>query len=100
MSIIVISNPNQKYNYSLNYGRINQVTIFGFRYADQVSVGDEVLAQGNEEFTSEKILNVSTFPLQGNQNCCLIIIRLVFQIKVLIIYANFIIWKIDFMFNK
>ena len=45
--------------------------LFCFRYADEVSVGDEVLAQGNDEFIPEKVLNVSTFPLQGNHNFCL-----------------------------
>ena len=41
------------------------------RYANEVSVGDEVLAEGNDEFSPEKVLNVSTFPLQGNHNFCL-----------------------------
>ena len=37
---------------------------FYFRYADQVSVPDEVLVEGNK-LTSEKVINVDTHVLQG-----------------------------------
>ena len=71
--------------------------LFCVRYADEVSVGDEVLAQGIDEFTPEKVLNVSTFTWQGNNNFCLIFIMYLHKYcfnKVLIIYANFMIGNI------
>ena len=37
-----------------------------FRYADQVSVGDEVLLQVNDELTPVKVTHVSNIILQGN----------------------------------
>ena len=36
-----------------------------FRYADQVSVGDQILAEGNDEMIPRKVLNVSYFMEQG-----------------------------------
>ena len=37
-----------------------------FRYADEVSIGDEVLVQGNNGLTPTKVINVSKITLQGN----------------------------------
>ena len=39
-----------------------------FRYADQVAIGDEVLVQGNGEFTPEKVLNMSQSMMEGDCN--------------------------------
>ena len=37
-----------------------------FRYADHVSVGDEVLAvQDNKELTPAKVINISNINMQG-----------------------------------
>ena len=40
--------------------------IFFFRYADQVSVGDEVLVEGNEQLIPAEVINVLTLAIQGN----------------------------------
>ena len=44
--------------------RNSNTQVFCFRYADQVSVADEVLVEGNK-LTSEKVINVDTHVLQG-----------------------------------
>ena len=36
-----------------------------FRYADQVLIGDELLVQGNNEMTPAKVINISSFMMQG-----------------------------------
>ena len=36
-----------------------------YRYADQVSVGDEVLVQEKDKFTPTKVFEISTFHKQG-----------------------------------
>ena len=41
------------------------IILFYLRYADQVSVGDEVLVQGSDDLKPEKITNVTSFKLQG-----------------------------------
>ena len=41
-----------------------------FRYADQVSVTDEILVEGNNKVNPEKVTNVSTLILEGNSNVC------------------------------
>ena len=35
------------------------------RYADQVSVGDEVLVQEKDKFTPTEVIEISTFQKQG-----------------------------------
>ena len=37
-----------------------------FRFADKVAIGDELLAQGYDNLTPAKVINVSTFKLQGD----------------------------------
>ena len=37
-----------------------------FRFADQVAIGDELLAQGYDILSPEKVINVSTFKMQGD----------------------------------
>ena len=41
--------------------------IISFRYADQVSVSDEVLVQG-DELIPARVISVSTFIMKGNYN--------------------------------
>ena len=36
------------------------------RYVDQISFGDEVLVQGNDNLTPAKITNVSSLLMEGN----------------------------------
>ena len=42
--------------------------IISHRYAAQVAIGDEVLSQGNRsnKLTPEKVTNVSSFMMQGD----------------------------------
>ena len=42
-----------------------EIFILYIRYADQVSVGDEVLVPGNGELTPAKVTDVPTFKMQG-----------------------------------
>ena len=37
-----------------------------FRIADKVAIGDELLAQGYDNLTPVKVVNVSTFKLKGD----------------------------------
>ena len=49
---------------------LNIVNIPYFRYADQVSVGDELLVKGNGNLmSSEKVVNVSNIIMQGDCSC-------------------------------
>ena len=43
-------------------------TTYCFRFADQVSVGDEVAAQKNDELLPEKVVNVSSFTMSGTSH--------------------------------
>ena len=43
-------------------------SIFSFRHADQVSIGDEVLVEENDDMMPAKVVNVSTLVLQGTEN--------------------------------
>ena len=38
----------------------------GFRYAEQVSIGDQVLVQGNDILLSAKITSISSIKMQGS----------------------------------
>ena len=44
------------------------IVVFDFfiRYADLVSIDEEVLVHGNGELTPAKVINVSTYKTQGN----------------------------------
>ena len=37
------------------------------RYADQISIGNEVLVQANNQLTPVTVMNVSTLSMQGKQ---------------------------------
>ena len=37
-----------------------------FRYADQITTGDEVLVQENDQLTHEVVMNVSSSMMQGD----------------------------------
>ena len=39
---------------------------YSFRYADHVSVGDELLVETNIEFNPVKVIQVSSYVKQGN----------------------------------
>ena len=41
--------------------------MFLFRFAEQISVGDEVIIPRNDELTPAKITNVSVIAMQGDQ---------------------------------
>ena len=43
-------------------------TVMSFRYAEQVSNGDEVLVQGNYKLNPQKVVNVSDISLPGNNH--------------------------------
>ena len=36
-----------------------------FRFASKVQIGDEVLIQKNDEFTPEKVIDISRITMQG-----------------------------------
>ena len=36
-----------------------------FRYADQLTIGDELLVQGNSKLTPAKVIHVSNLVMQG-----------------------------------
>ena len=40
------------------------------RYADQITIGDEVLIQENEQLTHGIVINVSSSTMQGKFVCC------------------------------
>ena len=40
--------------------------MLSYRYADQVSVGDEVMVLRNDKFMPAKVMNVSNLIMQGN----------------------------------
>ena len=42
--------------------------IFCFRYADQVSVGDEILVQENNELIPDKVIKKSNFVMEGKKS--------------------------------
>ena len=44
-----------------NFEKINE----SFRYADQLEIGDKLLVQGNNGLTPAKVINMSTFVMQG-----------------------------------
>ena len=51
----------------LSYLRLGIKRIF-IRYADQLSIGDEVLVQRNEELTPVKVMYVSSLIKQGKHS--------------------------------
>ena len=42
---------------------------FSCSYANQISVGDEVLGLGSNELTPVKVVKVSSSQMQGNHHC-------------------------------
>ena len=47
-----------------SFSGYDKLMVFNFRYADQVSIADEVLVEG-EELTPAKVTNVSSLFMQG-----------------------------------
>ena len=43
---------------------MSKINIY-FRYADQVSIGDEVLVRRNDELIPGNVTNISSFMMQG-----------------------------------
>ena len=39
---------------------------YSFRFADKISVGDEVLVEGYDDFKPVKVVNVTMFVMPGN----------------------------------
>ena len=39
-----------------------------FSYADEVSIGDEVMALGKNKLVAVKVINISSLIMQGNSN--------------------------------
>ena len=50
---------------SLLIANNTKVSYFSFRNADQVSIGDEVLIQENEVLKPQRVIQVSSFIMQG-----------------------------------
>ena len=44
---------------------LNNIVQFSFRYADQITIDDEVLIPENNEVTPTKVISVSSFAMQG-----------------------------------
>ena len=44
----------------------SNLSIQNFRYAEKVSIGDEMLVNGIYKFNPEKVINVSDIMMQGN----------------------------------
>ena len=54
---------------NINFTLVNKQSIyfdlFSFRYANKVSIGDEVLIQRNDEMTATKVINITKSLMQG-----------------------------------
>ena len=57
---------------------MKQNKYFCFRYADQVSVGDEILVQENNELIPDKVIKKSNFVMEG-KNLFKIVYKLLFN---------------------
>ena len=44
------------------------LSIVSFRFADDISVGDEVLVETNNKLTPVKVIDVSTLVMESNHN--------------------------------
>ena len=53
---------------NLNYCIVSSKYEIIFRYADQLTIGDEVLVQGSDKLTNAIVINVSSSLMQGNSN--------------------------------
>ena len=51
--------------FPINFKGIKHI-IFFFRYADQVSIGYEVLVEENDQLTPTKVTHVVALTIQGN----------------------------------
>ena len=49
-----------------SYNLYTRRYILLFRYADNISVGDEVLVEGNDKLTPLRVINVSNIMMQGH----------------------------------
>ena len=58
------------------------------RYADQITIGDEVLIQENDKLTHGIVINVSSSIMQGNIFFLKAIFILVINIKQVSLYAT------------
>ena len=61
-----------------------------YRYAEQVSIGDEVLVLENANLTPATVVNITTFNMQGDNDseihlCCFFFIILLHTCRLLII---------------
>ena len=52
-----------KSHFALEY---SSIIICFFRYADQVSIGNEALVEGNDELTPAKVINVNSSSMEGD----------------------------------
>ena len=43
-----------------------------FRFADKVSIGNEILVEGNDHLTPAKVMNIRSFTMEGNPQLTLI----------------------------
>ena len=65
-----------------NYQNENKKTNCCYSYADQISIGDEVLVVGSEELTLVKVVKVSTLSMQVNHYCGIFLTRLFHSLNV------------------
>ena len=49
-----------------NFNQYNNNIYLVFRYADEVSIDDEVLVQGNNEWIPSKVTNISSSVMEGD----------------------------------
>ena len=57
---------------------MKQNRFFGFRYADQVSIDDEILVQENNKLIPDKVIKKSDFVMEG-KNLFEIVYKLLFN---------------------
>ena len=66
MSELILDSVSWSFSIGFNFNFSAYWKILFFRYADYVSVGDEVLAiQKHDELIPAKVINVSSFNMQG-----------------------------------
>ena len=52
--------------FSINLNGLNYNTKLCFRYADKVSIGDEILVHETNLITQGRVINMSSITMQGN----------------------------------
>ena len=51
----------------MNFGNVNVKDLIQcFRYSDEMSIGDEVLVNGNNAMIPAKVVNISSLTMQGS----------------------------------